>query len=165
MSTVFSKLLTSYLPSSSADRKKYIAIVASILGISYIVKTFWRAFVVPRSLRHIPKVSTIDWFLSVIKGESYDTRIKRLVLPMMNEHGLCLKYIMGRWLVAVGDPVLLQQILKDVETYPKEQVSMSPVSVIFNLAVKVLMQSITLLGSYLDKSGAEYGKRRIQRLA
>lgn len=129
MSVVFSTLLSSYLPSSSPnDRRKYVAIIASILGTSLIVKSFWRALVVPRPLRHLPKVSTIGWFLSVIKGESYDTRIKKLVLPMMDKHGLCLKYIMGRWLVAVGDPVLLQQILKDVETYPKEQVSMSPVS-------------------------------------
>lgn len=128
MSAVISKLFNT----TKSIESKYLTLFASILGTSYLVKTFWRAFVVPQPLRHIPKVSTIGWFWSVIIGESHDTRIKKLMLPLMNEYGLCLKYIMGRWVVTVGDPTLLQQLLKDVETYPKEQVSMSPDLILTN---------------------------------
>lgn len=78
-------------------------------------------FVVPRNLRHLPKVSTVEWFLSVLRGESSDVRSERLVLPLIQKHGLCLKYMIGRWTVTVGDPVLLQAMLKDVETFPKAQ--------------------------------------------
>lgn len=118
------------LPSKEVllSNKKYMALILSVLSTSYLVKTFWRALVVPKELAHIPKVDTIGWFWSVITGESNDTRIQKLMLPLMNQYGLCLKYIMGRWVLTVGDPHLLQQLLKDVETYPKEQVNMSPVS-------------------------------------
>jgi hypothetical protein len=123
-----SKLQLSPELSAIITNKKYLAVLFSILSTSYLVKTFWCAFVVPKELSHIPKVNTVGWFWSVLTGESNDTRIKKLMLPMMNEHGLCLKYIMGRWVLTVGDPILLQQLLKDVETYPKEQITMSPVS-------------------------------------
>ncbi|KAI9266245.1 hypothetical protein EDC94DRAFT_486221, partial [Helicostylum pulchrum] len=65
--------------------------IASVLGTCWTIKSFWRVFVVPSELAHIPKVNTIGWFWSVVMGESYDKRMQRLMLPIMNEHGLCLK--------------------------------------------------------------------------
>ncbi|GAA5805405.1 hypothetical protein HPULCUR_010921 [Helicostylum pulchrum] len=119
------------LSSGRLIRKHGIAI-ASVLGTCWTIKSFWRVFVVPSELAHIPKVNTIGWFWSVVMGESYDKRMQRLMLPIMNEHGLCLKYIMGRRNLTVGDPELLQILLKDVDTYPKEQVTMSPDLILTN---------------------------------
>ncbi|RCI04939.1 cytochrome P450-dit2 [Rhizopus stolonifer] len=114
------------------QRRRYLALLVSLASCSYIVKTFWRAFVVPKALRHLPKVNTLSWFWSVIKGESHDVRVKKLMMPHMNEHGLCLKYILGRWTLTVGDPILLQKLLKDIDTYPKEQISMDPDLILTN---------------------------------
>ncbi|KAI7898138.1 uncharacterized protein BX663DRAFT_421181, partial [Cokeromyces recurvatus] len=69
----------------------YLTLLLSILGGSYLIKAFWKAVVVPNHLRHIPKVDTIPWFLSIIKGDSHDIRVKKLMLPLINQHGLCLK--------------------------------------------------------------------------
>lgn len=111
------------------NSKLYWSAIVSLLGTAYMVKSFWRMMVVPKHLAHIPKVSSLPWFWSILKGESHDVRMKKLMLPIINEHGLCLKYILGRWTVTVGDPILLQILLKDVYTFPKEQVSMDPVSI------------------------------------
>ncbi|KAI9360185.1 hypothetical protein BD770DRAFT_318904 [Pilaira anomala] len=103
-------------------------LIASVFGTTcWIVKSLWRVFIVPTQLAHIPKVNTFDWFWSVARGESHDIRMKRLVMPLIEKHGLCLKYVMGKWILTVGDPVLLQTLLKDIEAYPKEPAVMSPV--------------------------------------
>lgn len=120
--------LSKLLPVS--DRNKfYWSIVLSAVGTSYVVKSFWRVFVVPKHLAHIPKVNSLPWFWSILKGESHDVRMKKLMLPTINQYGLCLKYILGRWTLTVGDPILLQILLKDVYTFPKEQISMDPVRI------------------------------------
>lgn len=121
--------LSKLLPvAGNKNSKLYWSVILSLLGTSYMVKSFWRMMVVPKHLAHIPKVSSLPWFWSILKGESHDVRMKKLMLPTINEYGLCLKYILGRWTVTVGDPILLQVLLKDVYTFPKEQVSMDPVS-------------------------------------
>ncbi|CEP06874.1 hypothetical protein [Parasitella parasitica] len=117
----------------AVDKKKlYWSIILSLLGTSYVVKSFWRVFVVPKHLAHIPKVNSLPWFWSIIKGESHDVRMKKLMLPTINQYGLCLKYILGRWTLTVGDPILLQMLLKDVYTYPKEKISMDPDLILTN---------------------------------
>lgn len=112
---------------TAAQKRYYVTILISLVGSSCFLKVFWRVFVVPKELRHIPRVHALSWFWSIIRGDSHDIRTKKLMLPLMNQYGLCLKYILGRWTLTVGDPILLQTLLKDVETYPKEQVAMDPV--------------------------------------
>lgn len=112
-----------------AKRRQYLILLASVLGSSYMLKKLWRALVVPKNLRHIPRVNTLKWFWSVMIGENYDVRVHKLILPLMNEHGLCLKYALGTWQLTVGDPQLLQTLLRDMERFPKIQVSMDPVSI------------------------------------
>ncbi|KAL0140400.1 cytochrome P450 [Mucor lusitanicus] len=125
--------LTKLLPViQDKNSKLYWSLLLSLLGTSYMIKSFWRMMVVPKHLAHIPKVSSLPWFWSILKGESHDVRMKKLMLPTINEHGLCLKYILGRWTVTVGDPILLQILLKDVYTFPKEQVSMDPDLILTN---------------------------------
>jgi hypothetical protein len=111
-------------------RRQYLVLLISLLGSSFILRKLWHALVVPKNLRHIPRVNTVKWFWSVIVGENYDIRVHKLVLPLMNEHGLCLKYALGSWQLNVGDPQLLQILLRDVEKFPKIQVIMDPVSTI-----------------------------------
>lgn len=126
--TNLSKLLSVIATADGSKKRLYWSVILSLLGAGYMVKSFWRMFVVPKHLAHIPKVNSLPWFWSILKGESHDVRMKKLMLPTINQYGLCLKYILGRWTLTVGDPVLLQILLKDVYTYPKEQVSMDPVS-------------------------------------
>ncbi|KAI9487371.1 MAG: hypothetical protein EXX96DRAFT_75205, partial [Benjaminiella poitrasii] len=121
-STIFDRIPSELL----SNKRYYLTLFLSVIGSSYFMKSVWKALVVPKHLRHIPKVSTIPWLLSILRGDSHDVRVKKLMLPLMNQHGLCLKYIMGRWVLTVGDPRLLQLLLKDVYTYPKEQVTMDP---------------------------------------
>jgi hypothetical protein len=113
---------------TATQKRYYLAFLVSLLGSSCLLKTFWHVFVVPKELRHIPRVHTLLWFWSIVRGDSHDVRTKKLMMPLMNQYGLCLKYILGRWTLTVGDPTLLQALLKDIETYPKEQVTMDPVS-------------------------------------
>ena len=102
-----------------AWRRRWVLKMAILTVISVsVLRRLLAMFVVPRSLRHLPKVSTLAWFWSVLCGESADVRM-RLLMPAMAKHGLCLKYLMGSWTVGVGDPILLQQILKDVDAFPK----------------------------------------------
>lgn len=124
--------LSKLLPTTDKN-KLYWSIILSAVGTSYVVKSFWRVFVVPKHLAHIPKVNSLPWFWSILKGESHDVRMKKLMLPTINQYGLCLKYILGRWTLTVGDPILLQILLKDVYTYPKEKISMDPVSIHLNI--------------------------------
>ncbi|KAI9484646.1 cytochrome P450 [Zychaea mexicana] len=96
--------------------RKFVLTVG-LLTLAYKIS---KAVVVPPRLWHLPRVSSIAWFWSIIKGESVDVRSERLLMSLMDEHGLCLKYQMGRWTVTVGDPTLLQEVLKDVRTFPKQ---------------------------------------------
>ncbi|CDH60345.1 cytochrome p450 [Lichtheimia corymbifera JMRC:FSU:9682] len=117
------------LPHLSRHTKQYVALIVA----GTITYRLFNAILVPRQLRHLPKASTIGWFWSVLKGESADVRCDRLLMPQMQEHGLCLKYTMGRWTVAVGDPILLQAVLRDVATFPKEEnVSLDPDLILTN---------------------------------
>ena len=103
-------------------------------GLLTIIYKISKALLVPYQLWHIPRVNTIDWFWSSMKGESADVRSERLLMPLMNEHGLCTKYMMGRWTVTIGDPILLQQMLKDSKTFPKEvNASLDPVSFFYQV--------------------------------
>ncbi|KAG1316786.1 hypothetical protein G6F62_013282 [Rhizopus arrhizus] len=102
-------------------------LLASILTSSILYQKVSNAIFVPKQLQHIPKVNTLQWFWSVLIGESHDVRVKRLVLPIMNKYGLCLKYVMGNWTLTVADPHYLQMLLKDMKSFPKIQVAMDPV--------------------------------------
>lgn len=67
--------------------------------------------------------------------------------------------MMGRWTVSVGDPILLQTVLKDVETFPKEEnVSFDPVTqcVSFFLGMKGAY-SLFVTGPDPDKQGGQCG--------
>ncbi|KAI8969265.1 hypothetical protein BDF20DRAFT_801870, partial [Mycotypha africana] len=69
----------------------FLSILCSVFAGSYVVRSLWKALVVPKHLRHIPKVNSLRWFWSIMIGESHDVRIKKLMLPLIAEHGLCLK--------------------------------------------------------------------------
>ncbi|KAG1139925.1 hypothetical protein G6F37_008607 [Rhizopus arrhizus] len=109
-------------------------LLASILTSSILYQKLSNAIFVPKQLQHIPKVNTLQWFWSVLIGESHDVRVKRLVLPIMNKYGLCLKYVMGNWTLTVADPHYLQMLLKDVKSFPKIQVAMDPDLILTNQA-------------------------------
>ncbi|RCI03661.1 cytochrome P450-dit2 [Rhizopus stolonifer] len=111
-----------------------ICCVFSALAGSALYRKLIHIFFAPRALRHIPKVNTFQWFWSILIGESHDVRVKKLVLPIMNQHGLCLKYIMGHWSLTVADPQYLQVLLKDMETFPKIQMAMDPDLILTNQA-------------------------------
>ncbi|KAI9264061.1 hypothetical protein BDA99DRAFT_416165, partial [Phascolomyces articulosus] len=60
-------------------------------GLLTILYKISKIIIVPLPMWHIPRVSTIDWFWSIIKGESVDMRSKRLLMSLMDKHGLCSK--------------------------------------------------------------------------
>ncbi|KAI8150286.1 hypothetical protein BJV82DRAFT_662368 [Fennellomyces sp. T-0311] len=88
-----------------------------VLTMAYQIR---KAVLVPRKLRHLPRVNSVDLLWSHLKGDSVDVRSEQLLMGLMKEHGLCLKYMMGRWTLTVGDPLLLQTLLRDPKTFPKE---------------------------------------------
>ncbi|KAI7851853.1 hypothetical protein BDC45DRAFT_428683, partial [Circinella umbellata] len=59
-----------------------------LLTITYKIS---KAIIVPYRLWHIPRVNTISWFWSSLKGESADVRSEKLLMSLMAEHGLCTK--------------------------------------------------------------------------
>ena len=98
-----------------------------------------KAVLIPRQLSHLPCVNSVDLFWSHVTGESADLRSQRLLLKLMTEHGLCIKYMMGRWTVTVGDPLLLQHLLRDPKTFPKEvNASLDPVIVVCFFKANIL---------------------------
>ncbi|KAI8391075.1 uncharacterized protein BYT42DRAFT_181187 [Radiomyces spectabilis] len=100
-------------------RHRWIAVVSVISALS-VLQRIYSTLRVPKQLRHLPKVSTFGWFLSVFRGDPADIRLTQWVMPTVEQHGICLKYYLGRWTVTVGDPLLLQAMLKNVNAFPKE---------------------------------------------
>ncbi|KAI9278007.1 cytochrome P450 [Sporodiniella umbellata] len=119
------------------SRPQLYILLVSIWASGYVYRKLAPVFFVPRALSHLPKVNTLRWFWSVLIGESHDVRSQKLVMPLMNQHGLCLKYLMGRWSLTVAEPRYLQVLLKDMETFPKLKIAMDPDLILTNQAASM----------------------------
>lgn len=61
-----------------------------------------RTFLVPKKLRHLPRVSIVKLLLSYARGEPDDIRAQRLLMPFSEKgHDLVLVWALGRWIVHV----------------------------------------------------------------
>ncbi|KAI8577964.1 hypothetical protein K450DRAFT_249249 [Umbelopsis ramanniana AG] len=63
--------------------------------------------------------------LSMIKGSSPSERSREFIMPIIEEHGICLKYQLGKWTVVVADYDELKPFLKDINTFPKRHMVFS----------------------------------------
>ncbi|KAJ7765863.1 cytochrome P450 [Mycena maculata] len=82
-----------------------------------------RLFVVPASLRHLPRVPIFPLLKSYLSMEPEDARIRKLILPFANERqeGVVLVWVLGRWMVHILDQQIARQLCDDLALYPKEK--------------------------------------------
>lgn len=81
-----------------------------ILSAFAVLSTLVILHVIPRlkcptCLRHLPRVSMFATLLSLLTGETEERRVKRLMLPVAEEHGagLVVVWAIGGWYVHVLD--------------------------------------------------------------
>jgi hypothetical protein len=111
------------------DGRKSILGYAATAALSYYVgRTVYNVFVPPRKLRHIPRASSSALILSMIKGSSPSERSRKFFMPIIEQHGICLKYQLGKWTVVVADYEELKPFLKNISTFPKKHMVFSKVS-------------------------------------
>lgn len=94
----------------------------------YVASKVYRVFVPPKRLRQIPRPSQYDWMKSLMQKTSPSDRARQLLIPLIEEHGLCLKYQFGEWLILIADYDKLKPFLKDTTTFPKRQLAFNSVS-------------------------------------
>ncbi|CAK5269981.1 unnamed protein product [Mycena citricolor] len=94
------------------------ALAAAVIGFFV-----WRVFVVPAPLRHLPRVSIYALLKSYLAMEPEDVRIRKLIMPFVNERreGLVLVWALGKWMVHVLDQQIARQMSDDLIGYPKEK--------------------------------------------
>jgi hypothetical protein len=132
---------TSYLPlqirelglsllnyAQDKNKKSILGYAATAALSYYISRTVYNVFIPPKKLRHIPRASSSALILSMMKGSSPSERAREFFMPIIEEHGLCLKYQLGRWTVIVADYEELKPFLKDINTFPKKHMIFSKVS-------------------------------------
>ncbi|KAG2181485.1 hypothetical protein INT44_008298 [Umbelopsis vinacea] len=103
------------------DGRKSILGYAATAALSYYVgRTVYNIFIPPRKLRHIPRASSSAMILSMMKGSSPSERAREIVMPIIEEHGICLKYQLGKWTVIIADYDELKPFLKNINTFPKK---------------------------------------------
>ncbi|KAI0029801.1 cytochrome P450 [Vararia minispora EC-137] len=73
-------------------------------------------------LWHLPRVPILPLLVSYIKAEPEDKRIRRLILPFVNNHGhgLVLVWALGRWMVHIINEELGAEVFGDIHRFPKE---------------------------------------------
>ncbi|TFK38345.1 cytochrome P450 [Crucibulum laeve] len=92
-----------------------LALLLTVLFINYLLTP-------PAELRHLPCVPVIPLLWSFISGETENSRIKRLLLPFMQDEGegAVLVYALGRWMVHILDPKIFKEVSDDLNQWPKE---------------------------------------------
>lgn len=120
---------TSLLKYAQDKNKRSILGYAATAALSYYIsRKIYNVFIPPKNLRHIPRASSSSLILSMMKGSSPSERAREFFMPIIEEHGVCLKYQFGRWIVVVADYEELKPYLKDINTYPKKLMIFSKVS-------------------------------------
>ncbi|KAI0346712.1 cytochrome P450 [Trametopsis cervina] len=78
--------------------------------------------IVPPELRHLPRVPVLPLLWSYLTVEAEDKRLRRLVLPFLNEKGeeVVLVWALGRWMVHILDHKLATEVFADIDRFPKE---------------------------------------------
>lgn len=110
------------------DKRSILGYAATAALSYYISRTVYNVFIPPKKLRHIPRASSSALILSMMKGSSPSERAREFFMPIIEEHGVCLKYHLGRWVVIVADYEELKPFLKDINTFPKKRIIFSKVS-------------------------------------
>ncbi|KAF3398595.1 Cytochrome P450 4c21 [Penicillium rolfsii] len=97
----------------------FLFIITSLLAVT--VSKISRAFLVPKQLRHLPRVSILKLLLSYARGEPDDFRAQKLLMPFSEQgHGLVLVWALGRWIVHVLSHDLASDLFTDIDRFPKE---------------------------------------------
>lgn len=75
-----------------------------LIGTSFAF-VYYKLFVVPRHLSHLPRVPILPLIKSYISREHDDERIRRLILPFANTdgHPLVLVWTFGIWMIHILD--------------------------------------------------------------
>jgi hypothetical protein len=110
------------------NRRSILGYVTAGALTYYVARNVYNVFVPPKRLRHIPRPSQISWMRSYIEGSSPSDRARQHLIPIIEEHGLCLKYQHGQWIILVADYEKLKPFLKDINVFPKKQLHFNSVS-------------------------------------
>jgi hypothetical protein len=109
------------------NRRSILGYAAAGALTYYFAKSVYRVFVPPKKLRHFPRPSQYDWMKLLIEKSSPSDRARKLLIPLIEEHGLCLKYQHGEWIILIADYDKLKLFLKDTTAFPKKQLSFNSV--------------------------------------
>lgn len=73
--------------------------------ILLLIVLFARIFIVPSEVSHLPRAPILPLLWSYLSAEAEDLRIKRIILPFLNDHGhpIVLVWAFGTWIVHVLD--------------------------------------------------------------
>ncbi|EGO03905.1 hypothetical protein SERLA73DRAFT_102238 [Serpula lacrymans var. lacrymans S7.3] len=87
----------------------------SALFYAILHSRLFKLFSVPSHLRHLPHVPALPLLWSYIRREPEDVRMKRFLLPLVNEssessEGIALMWAFGGWVVHILDPQLYAQV-------------------------------------------------------
>jgi hypothetical protein len=110
------------------NRRSILGYAVTVALAYYVARTVYNVFTPPKKLRHIPRPSSTAWMRSILRGSSPSERARKFIMPLIEEHGVCLRYQMGKWVVVVADIELIKPFLRDIKTFPKKPVIFSRVS-------------------------------------
>ncbi|KAI8090035.1 cytochrome P450 [Halteromyces radiatus] len=112
---------TQLFPTGTSNKKKAVALTlgATVALVCRLVFTFCY---VPRNLRHLPTVSWLRLFLSILKLEDATQRAKYVYGPAMKKgNGVYLINFPITWTVFVSEPKAAKAILMKTDNFPKSR--------------------------------------------
>eukprot|EP01103_Thecamoeba_quadrilineata_P017084 TRINITY_DN5924_c0_g2_i1.p1 TRINITY_DN5924_c0_g2~~TRINITY_DN5924_c0_g2_i1.p1 ORF type:complete len:511 (+),score=75.95 TRINITY_DN5924_c0_g2_i1:49-1581(+) len=111
--------VTSYLKSiPAATRIGAIAtICATTIGV-LVIRKFIKSTTIPKGLRSFPNMHYAK-FLYLIIFNRQSPLGHRIHYPEFVREGIITGWMMGKWIVFVRDPSLIQQVISKTEDYPK----------------------------------------------
>jgi hypothetical protein len=110
------------------NRRSILGYAAAGALTYYVARNVYNVLVPPKRLRHIPRPSQVAWIRSYFEGSSPSDRARQHLIPIIEEHGLCLKYQHGHWTILIADYEKLKPFLKDTNVFPKKQLHFNSVS-------------------------------------
>ncbi|KAL1918888.1 uncharacterized protein VTP21DRAFT_2269 [Calcarisporiella thermophila] len=92
--------------------------IAAILGIVGC-RAITHIFIPSSHLRGIPKVPTLSFLLSILKGNPFEESCKKIIWPIIEKKGMASVWFLGRWGVFLSDPSDIKYFLSHTSDIPK----------------------------------------------
>ncbi|KAJ9056366.1 hypothetical protein DSO57_1033881 [Entomophthora muscae] len=91
------------------------------LLVPIIVYKIYTFFAVPKELKDIPAISLSGSLISMLRGESFDSRFKRLIRPVLDKTGVARMWTQGHWELVFSDAQIVKEIMADADTFTKRR--------------------------------------------